>query len=151
MVQIYTFFHITNCDVAAWLRSLSTIHTVCGEIDVDPRLILSPPRVETCTPVWEVVDGYVIMSGSDGRPSRAHNPIPIGSLPRSSRRAHEQRHYRAHLHRRRALGPARADWHQQRYRARGGGCPDPGPRDLPHSETARAAASAIRSHSRVSM
>jgi len=26
MVQIYTFFHITNCDAAAWMRSLSTIH-----------------------------------------------------------------------------------------------------------------------------
>jgi hypothetical protein len=84
MVQIYTFFHITNCEAAAWVRRLSTIHMQCGEIDVDPRLILFAADVETCTPVWEVVDGYVIMSGSDGRPSQAHNPVPIvASFPRS--------------------------------------------------------------------
>src|SRR5712691_10548243 len=40
MVQIYTFFHITNSEIAAQVRRLSTIHIACGEIDVDPRLIL---------------------------------------------------------------------------------------------------------------
>jgi len=51
MVQIYTFFHITNCDIAAWMRRLSTIHIACGKIDVDPTLILSASAcgdVHTC-------------------------------------------------------------------------------------------------------
>src|SRR5216684_700486 len=112
MVQIYTFFHITNCDVAAWVRGLSTIHIACGEIDVDPRLIRSVADVETCTPVWEVVDGYVIMSGSDGRPSTSPNPAPIVPVPCRLGGPHEQPHHRRDLHRGRALGPARARGHE---------------------------------------
>src|SRR5439155_15801661 len=51
--------------------------------------------------------------------------------------------HRADLHRGRPLGHARARRHQQRDRARGGGRVARGPGDLPHPETACAAARAV--------
>src|SRR4029077_1203061 len=42
MVQICTFFHITNRDQPSSLRCLSTIHIACGENGVDGTLILPP-------------------------------------------------------------------------------------------------------------
>src|SRR6266480_2988091 len=102
--QIVRLLH--RCDVCP----LSTSHV--EKWMLMGGCLFPPPDVETCTPVWEVVERYVIMSGSDGRPSTSPNPASIVPVPCRLGGLHEQPHHRRDLHCGRALGPARTRGHE---------------------------------------